>query len=268
MHEEIDPYRQWLGRMSVERPLNHYQLLDLPDFEEDPERIENAEMIAMAAVLRHESGPHAAAARTLCEELERAAATLSDPARKAAYDDQLRSHRAEAKRNVDNQPARPPIPRVRRFKPAVRKPSLLAIPIRPLLGTVCALGLAWGGFQLCGSGGGTLRTYPVMGTVSFADGQPLAGGSIELESTLPAAAGLNARGQIRADGTFELSTYGEADGAIQGAHRMILIPPAYWETPNPSGPRPHSKYASYATSGLTLTVEPGENRIPITIERP
>lgn len=93
MNNEFDPYREWLGIAASERPLNYYQLLALPDFEEDPQRIENAEMIEMAKVLRHEAGPDASLARQLCEELERAVNTLSDRSKKAAYDAQLRSQR-------------------------------------------------------------------------------------------------------------------------------------------------------------------------------
>src|SRR5688500_13470196 len=94
MSDVLDPYRQWLGRTATERPLNFYQLLDLPEFEERLGRIENAEMIEMAKVLRHENGPHAAIARQLCEELQQAVSTLSDPAKKAAYDAQLRASRS------------------------------------------------------------------------------------------------------------------------------------------------------------------------------
>lgn len=91
MPDEFDPYRQWLGRTAVERPLNHYQLLGLQDFEADISRIENAEMIEMAKVLRHESGPHAAIAHRVAEELHQAVATLSDPQQKASYDAGLRT---------------------------------------------------------------------------------------------------------------------------------------------------------------------------------
>lgn len=93
MPDEFDPYRQWLGRTATERPLNYYQLLDLPEFEDRLGRIENAEMIEMAKVLRHENGPHAAIARQLCDELQQAVSTLSDPVKKAAYDAQLRASR-------------------------------------------------------------------------------------------------------------------------------------------------------------------------------
>lgn len=96
MHDDLDPYRQWLGRTAAERPLNYYQLLGLQEFEDDRGRIENAEMIEMAKVLRHEAGPHAALARQVCDELERAVATLSDAGKKAAYDAQLRSQRFTA----------------------------------------------------------------------------------------------------------------------------------------------------------------------------
>lgn len=125
---------------------------------------------------------------------------------------------------------------------------------------------------LTGCGDGKLKTWPVTGKVTFADGEPLAGGTIQFQSKLPAAAGLNAQGAIGADGTFRLSTYVDGDGAIEGEHQVIVAPAPYWETatPNegPSQPLLDAKYRSYETSGLTFTVKPGDNQCPITVERP
>jgi hypothetical protein len=89
MASEIDPYRDWLGIKSAHRPPNHYELLDLKLYESDRERIENAEMIEMAKVLRHEHGPHAALAAQVGRELEEAVRCLLDPVDKQAYDAEL-----------------------------------------------------------------------------------------------------------------------------------------------------------------------------------
>lgn len=89
MSAEFDPYREWLGVKSPQRPPNYYQLLDLKLYESDRERIENAEMIQMAKVLRHESGPHAALAARLGRELEAAVRCLLDTMDKATYDADL-----------------------------------------------------------------------------------------------------------------------------------------------------------------------------------
>jgi hypothetical protein len=89
MSPEFDPYREWLGIKNPQRPLNYYQLLDLKLYESDRQRIENAEMIQMAKVLRHESGPHAELAASLNRELETAIRCLLDPTDKAAYDAEL-----------------------------------------------------------------------------------------------------------------------------------------------------------------------------------
>lgn len=86
MSTQVDPYRDWLGIKSPHRPPNHYELLDLPLYESDRERIENSEMIQMVKVLRHESGPDSEQAGRLAKELEEAVRCLSDPADKAAYD--------------------------------------------------------------------------------------------------------------------------------------------------------------------------------------
>jgi hypothetical protein len=86
----IDPLREWLGIDASHGPLSYYELLGLPRFEADSQRIENAEMFQMGRVLRHEDGPHKDLARRLCEELETAVACLLDPAAKADYDAKLR----------------------------------------------------------------------------------------------------------------------------------------------------------------------------------
>lgn len=123
-----------------------------------------------------------------------------------------------------------------------------------------------------GCGDGRRATYPVTGTVKFADGTPLAGGTVEFESSDPTAEHLNARGEIQADGAFRLSTYVEGDGAIEGEHRVSVHPPQPPDSGNMSGPPPkpilHFRYRDFNTSGLTFTVKPDKNEFPITVERP
>lgn len=125
---------------------------------------------------------------------------------------------------------------------------------------------------VAGCGDGRRATYPVTGTVKFADGTPLAGGTVEFESSDPTAEHLNARGEIQADGAYRLTTYAEGDGAIAGEQRVIVHAPQPPDSGNMSGPPPksvlHPRYRGFDTSGLTFTVQPGENTFPITVERP
>ena len=64
------------------------------------------------------------------------------------------------------------------------------------------------------------QTFPVHGRVVFKDGTPVRFGSIE---TLSVEKRVNARGTIRPDGTFSLTTYENDDGAVPGEHRVVII---------------------------------------------
>ena len=87
----------------------------------------------------------------------------------------------------------------------------------------------FGLFVLTGCGSGhPAPTYPVTGKVVFSDdGTPLStGGSILWESVPdePGVLPFNASGAIQADGTFELTTFEEGDGAVAGEHRVLVRP--------------------------------------------
>jgi hypothetical protein len=95
-------------------------------------------------------------------------------------------------------------------------------------------------------------TYTVRGTIQYADGSPVPGGSIEIESKTNSA--LTAVGTIYADGTFEIE-----GGAPAGVYRVALHPA---EDPNynpevddkPPPPAIGPRYEAFNTSGLELTV--------------
>ena len=78
----------------------------------------------------------------------------------------------------------------------------------------------------CGSGH-PASTYPVTGRVVFSDGTPLStGGSVLWESVPdnPGELPFNASGAIQADGTLELTTFEEGNGAVAGEHRVLVRP--------------------------------------------
>src|SRR5208282_5780086 len=91
MAESFDPYRKWLGIPKREQPANHYRLLALDWFEEDPEVIESAADRQMAHVRTYQSGRHADDSQRLLNELAAARVCLLNPEKKAAYDAQLRA---------------------------------------------------------------------------------------------------------------------------------------------------------------------------------
>jgi hypothetical protein len=87
VEEQIDVYRDWLKIAETNRPLNYYQLLRLRFFEDDVRRIrEHYQKLADHVRKNYLSGPHAARARELLDELARAMFCLTDRQRKREYD--------------------------------------------------------------------------------------------------------------------------------------------------------------------------------------
>jgi hypothetical protein len=116
----------------------------------------------------------------------------------------------------------------------------------------------------CGS-----RLYPVRGKVTYADGKPVTEGMVVFESK-DQANRITARGEIRADGSYELSTYQPGDGALPGKYQVLVAPKS---DPNavdkPSRPPPFDlRYAEFKTSGLEFEVTAaGPNDFPIKVDK-
>jgi hypothetical protein len=108
------------------------------------------------------------------------------------------------------------------------------------------LGSCWG----CGpgSGGAGAALIPVKGKVTY-KGQPLTKGEIRFE---PDGYGRMAKGQLKADGTFVLTTLKEGDGVVAGEHRVSIDG---FEKPLAKD-RALKKYGAPNTSGLTANVSP------------
>lgn len=94
MAESFDPYHRWLGIPPDQQPANHYRLLGLAAFEDDPEVIRDAAERQIAHVRRYELGRHAALTQKILNELAAAKACLLDAESKARYDEQLRRRQA------------------------------------------------------------------------------------------------------------------------------------------------------------------------------
>jgi hypothetical protein len=78
------------------------------------------------------------------------------------------------------------------------------------------------------------------------------------------------RGEIQADGSYQLSTYRPGDGAPPGTYRVLVAPKS---DPNavdrPPQPPPFDpRYAEFNTSGLEFEVKPGgPTDFPITVQK-
>lgn len=90
MPDAFDPYRTWLGISPEEQPPNHYRLLGVPLFEDQPEAIEHAADRQMAHLHTLQTGEHAALSQRLLNEVAGARICLLNAEKKAAYDAQLR----------------------------------------------------------------------------------------------------------------------------------------------------------------------------------
>lgn len=86
MSATFDPYLQWLGIRDPQRPPNHYRLLGVELFENDPEVLANAADRQMAHVRTFQVGKHAAESQRLLNELAAAKLALLNPEKKAEYD--------------------------------------------------------------------------------------------------------------------------------------------------------------------------------------
>lgn len=113
---------------------------------------------------------------------------------------------------------------------------------------------------VAGCGSDRLPVAPVQGKVLYR-GEPLEFGSVMFQPDVGPAA----KGTINSDGTFRLSSYGQADGAVIGTHRVRITcfdvqRPGHRHSQSeqeagagrPLIPR---KYSNCATSGLQVEVE-------------
>lgn len=119
-----------------------------------------------------------------------------------------------------------------------------------------------------GCSDGKIKTYAVRGKVVFEDGSPVKVGTIECKSQ---KFGVQATGTIGLDGSFELTTYKQGDGAAAGKHKAVIV--QFIQTENIPNYKPslvgvvNKIHSSYATSGLTFEVsEKGPNDVVIKVQ--
>ena len=96
MPESFDPYLSWLGIRDPERPPNHYRLLGVAPFENDPEILAHAADRQMSHVRTFQAGRRSAESQRLLNELATAKVCLLNPKKKADYDAALQAKEAAA----------------------------------------------------------------------------------------------------------------------------------------------------------------------------
>jgi hypothetical protein len=90
MSDQFDPYYSWLTILPKDQPPNHYRLLGVELFEENPGVIQTAAEQRMVYLRTFQIGKHAADSQRLLNEVAAAKVCLSNAAKKAAYDERLR----------------------------------------------------------------------------------------------------------------------------------------------------------------------------------
>lgn len=92
MTQAFDPYHKWLGIPPEEQPPNHYRLLGIAVFEDDPDVIEAAADQRMMHLRSYQVGQRGALSQKLLNEVAAAKICLLSPQNKAAYDATLRAN--------------------------------------------------------------------------------------------------------------------------------------------------------------------------------
>jgi tetratricopeptide (TPR) repeat protein len=166
-------------------------------------------------------------------------------------------------------PYRPSRPLPRKHEDDEDEPSLFQRWRKPLpMGSSIAAGLLLLYFffphNLFGNSD-KVRVYPAQGTVEL-DGQPLAGAAIflqPLEGTNPKVP--RPRATTQEDGTFELGTYHDDDGAPPGEYK-VTVQLFSRQDARHGGQTLNflpARYARPETTDLTLQIHEGENKLPV-----
>ena len=123
---------------------------------------------------------------------------------------------------------------------------------------LCFLGLTG-----CNSG-----RYQVEGTVKYADGTPVDGGTVIAEGTVEGKL-VALQANIEKDGSFKLGGLAPGDGAMPGSYRAIVMPVALGDSEIAAGKTPSvsGKYTKFDSSGITFEVTKGKNQLDIKVSK-
>ncbi len=115
------------------------------------------------------------------------------------------------------------------------------------------------------------KVVPVEGTITFGGGSwPKAGVlNFAVESSSPGMPDRPAMGLFDTDGKLTVTTFAKGDGLIPGKYKMGV---ECWEvrpdimSPTAAKSYVPARYASPKTSGLTVTVEPGQKVVTLNLD--
>ena len=115
------------------------------------------------------------------------------------------------------------------------------------------------------SGCGSETFFPVSGNVTYKDGKPVTAGLVIFE---PVGQKVSARGEIQDDGSFQLGTHRDDDGALEGEYKVLIAPPPLPEEGRRRRSPIHPKYRNLESTPLRFTVtrDPDKNKFHIEVE--
>jgi hypothetical protein len=117
-------------------------------------------------------------------------------------------------------------------------------------------------FVGCGPG-----MQPVRGKVTLPDGKPAAASQVVFESEQEGKK-ISARGDVRQDGSYELSTFKPGDGVPPGKYKVQVNPPPMVNAEGPNTSPFNAKFSNFQTSGLEFEVKVGHrNEFPIQVTK-
>ncbi len=147
VEQSFDPYRKWLGIPGDEQPPNHYRLLGIARFEDDPDVISSAADRQMAHVRTFQTGRRSAESQRILNQLSAVRLCLLSDDKKEEYDDSLRLTSQSANSNSGGgsagtssppPPSPPPVAAVRSVKPrptGPRRVGVVAAVAKPVAAT-------------------------------------------------------------------------------------------------------------------------------------
>jgi len=133
MSRPFDPYHKWLGIAPADQPPNHYRLLGIGLFEDDPDVVSNAVDQRMRHVRVYQSGPHSDESQQILNEIATAKITLLNLDKKKEYDHLLRSKEA-AQATELNTPNRGPSTSTKQKLVVAQPLEPQATPVESLIG--------------------------------------------------------------------------------------------------------------------------------------
>ena len=122
---------------------------------------------------------------------------------------------------------------------------------------------------LCGCGRPGPEVIPVEGTITLGGGPWPKPGVVYFTLDPSASTGRPATGKFDVDGKLTVTTFRKGDGLMPGRYKLGVecwdVPPRMG-SPTPPVSYVPERYQSAATSGLTVSVEPGQRVVRVQLE--